>query len=1011
MKDPGSRPFQEKNMHKRHWSALALVLVALPAAAQQSGTITGKVLGKDGKALPGVRIEATGNTLPQPRRVVTGENGDYRMPFLPPGDYVLTFTHPAKVTEKRTTVVSLQQNSTVNVAMADGATAGATVEVMAQTTLVDTTSTDIKTSITSDVMNALPVGQDYRDLVKLIPGVMYTQDAVRGPSAGGSGQDNIHQFDGVNINLPMYGTMSSQPSGHDIDQITVSKGGSDATGFNRSAGYSINSISKSGTNTFAGELSYLILPDNLVARRKNTTATVYEQEKTYTSLNVGGPLLTDKLYYFLSLYRPTTSQKNSTNLYGATPDLSETRNEYFGKLTYAPTQNLLIHGSYRNSDDTVEHSGYGGPAYAATTGQGGKTKMKIGTLEATWNVTPNSFINFKTTNFIFKSGDHPDYRSSVVPSFGSATLDVNALNTQGRFQVPKLFTGTLTTAQAAYNAFVQPLITKYGYTADPTGATGGGGYVGGYQEINNQNFFRRNYELAYDAVWGTNVTHTFHAGVQWFKEMEDLYRISNGWGAITAAAPAGTPIVYPPLSPVLRLPYYFVAAVNQQGISGVPAIHSEYVTLNYEVNDKIKWNQFTFNVGFVISNDKLYGSGLREDPTTVSGYVQARGNQYLEHEVKFSDTLQPRLGVIWNYQKDDTIYANYARFVPAVSSLPRASSWDRNLAATVNVYFDPAGNQVDHQTDFSSTGKLYAPGLKPRHTDEFLLGTTKDLGHGLSGRLYGRYRKSVNFWEDTNNGARVMFNPPAGTPQTYYIPNLYLMMNQLTGTTYANDLAAKNVFVIAQLDNAFTKYYEMGLELEYKGDKTYLSASYNWSHYYGNFDQDNSTTTLGNDSNIFVGSSNIADDFGRQLWNNKYGNLSGDRRHKLKVFGTYELPWRARAGAYFVYQSGQPWQYQDYTYYSTDKSNQGSTSTSDTNRYSEPAGSHVTPVHYQVDLSYMQIFWMAKRYRLEGTVDIFNVFNRQTGYNIQSSVHTVNPGQPQTFWLPRRVQFGVKFLF
>ena len=74
--------------------------------------------------------------------------------------------------------------------------------------------------------------------------------------------------------------------------------------------------------------------------------------------------------------------------------------------------------------------------------------------------------------------------------------------------------------------------------------------------------------------------------------------------------------------------------------------------------------------------------------------------------------------------------------------------------------------------------------------------------------------------------------------------------------------------------------------MEWKGTQGLSSTlSYSWSHYYGNFDQDNSTSSAANDSNIFVGSSNIADDFGRQLWNNKYGNLSGDRRHKLKVFG------------------------------------------------------------------------------------------------------------------------------
>ena len=991
-------------MQKRYWSALALTLVALPAMAQQSGSISGKLTGKQGQALAGVRIDVTGNVLPQPRRVTTNEAGDYRLPFLPPGEYVLTYTQADKATQKRGITVVLGQNTTANVTLLDATVVGAQVEVVAdKASLVDATSAELKTSFSSETMNALPVGQDYRDLVKLIPGVMYTQDAVRGPSAGGSGQDNVHQFDGVNVNLPMYGTMSSQPSGHDIDQITISKGGADAVGFNRSAGYTINSISKSGTNALAGELSYQTLPNSLVAKRNYTSAAIYEQTKTYAVLNVGGPILTDKLFYFLSFYRPTVSQQNSANNYGTTPDYSETRKEYFGKLTYAPTQNILIHASLRDSDDTVNHSGYGGSAFAATTGQGGNTKMKIATLEATWNVTPNSFLNFKTTNFIFKSADHPDYLSSAVPSF-TGNLDVNSLNTQGQFKVP--VPGTA--AQATYNAFVAPIITKYGYL-NSAGVATGGGTVGGYNQINNQNFFRRNYELAYDATWGASVTHTFHAGVQWSKEMEDLYRVSNGWGSISAV---GAFTTTPSTSPNTLSPYYFVAAVNQQGISGVPTIHSEYETLNYELNDKIKWNKFTFNVGLVISNDKLYGSGLREDPSTVSGYVQARGNKYLEHEVKAADTLQPRLGITYNYAKEDTVYANYARFVPSVSSLPRASSWDRNLAATVNVYFDATGRQVDHSVDASSTGKLWQANMKPRHTDEFLIGTTKDLGDGLSGRLYGRYRHSVNFWEDTNNGARVMFATPTGIPKDYYIPNLNVMLNQLQGQ--ALSLANQNnAFVVAQLDNAFTKYYEACMELEWKGTNAYVNLSYSWSHYYGNFDQDNSSTTTANDSNVFVGSSNIGDDWGRQVWNNKYGNLSGDRRHKVKLFGTYKFFWQGQLGVFLNYQSGQPWQYQDYAFagYAADKAAENLNSTSDTNRYAESAGSHVTAPHYFMDLSYTQIFWQTKRFKLEGMVDVYNVFNKQTGYNIQSSVHSANPGLAQTFYSPRRTQLGVRFLF
>ena len=78
--------------------------------------------------------------------------------------------------------------------------------------------------------------------------------------------------------------------------------------------------------------------------------------------------------------------------------------------------------------------------------------------------------------------------------------------------------------------------------------------------------------------------------------------------------------------------------------------------------------------------------------------------------------------------------------------------------------------------------------------------------------------------------------------------------------------------MIADLDSAYTKYYEATVESEYRGRaRSTLRGSYTYSKYYGNFDQDNSTAGTANDGNIFIGSSNIGDGAGRQLWNIKEG--------------------------------------------------------------------------------------------------------------------------------------------
>ena len=144
-------------MNRRIWSSIALVIVALPAAAQQTGSISGKVVAKNGQGLANVRITVTANVLPQARNVVTAENGEYRLPFLPPGEYLLTFTHPDKAAQKRSATVVLGQTSTANVLMPDAAVAGAQVDVVAEkATLVDASSAELKSSLSSEIMNACP---------------------------------------------------------------------------------------------------------------------------------------------------------------------------------------------------------------------------------------------------------------------------------------------------------------------------------------------------------------------------------------------------------------------------------------------------------------------------------------------------------------------------------------------------------------------------------------------------------------------------------------------------------------------------------------------------------------------------------------------------------------------------------------------------------------------------------------------------------------------------------------
>jgi hypothetical protein len=983
----------------RTFLLLFLAVSARPVFAQQTGSITGKVTASDGSLLPGVTVEARADVLPGPRVTVTGGDGSYQLPALPPGQYVVTFTLSGMQTVTKKVAVQLSEITPADAALGVGGVTEA-VTVTAEASLIDKSSAAITSGISNNQITQVPVGQEYRDLIKLIPGVQYTQDSVRGPSSGSSGQDNVYKFDGVNVTLPLFGTLSAEPAAYDIAQVTVIKGGAKAIDFIRAGGFAIDSVSKSGTSQYTGQLSYQLQNSKMSAGLKNGTLSRYQEDRMWTEANVGGPILKDRVFFFGSYYRPEISRDNRANVYGDLPKYDSIRNEGFGKITATPTHSTLINASYRDSK-RVDTSSLFGSFTAPTAGTGNESRQKIGTVDGSWIINAMSYLNFKYTHFTLLTTGIPDNTSSAVVSTAIGShIDTANLNQLGLLAVPVFVAG-----QDAYNAFITPIVNKYGYAAN--GIQNGGGLVGVGSLNDGDNFFRDAGQVGYNlTLSGWDMHHNIHAGYMQSVDSEDLTRSSNGYGSISV--PGGR-------TSFQGTPIFYLAAFQQQGI-GVPTIHSEFRSKNIELNDTINWKNWTWNVGLLASQDTLYGQGLTDAPGTLSGYTLSTGTtsaarRYKMYEVPFSKMLQPRLSATYAYDGKNTVFASFARFNPMASSLPRAASWDRNLATTIQAYYDASGTLFALDPLAASSGKLFVPNMTPPTHNEVLIGTARQIGANLTVRGYFRYNKGTHYWEDTNNTARIAFNPPAtlpGTnaaiPQTLYIANLDLMRAQIGQS--GGLPSSGSSYVIAELDGAFTRYKEFTAETEYHGKKGFIRGSYTRSRYYGNFDQDQSTTTIANDGNIFIGSSNIGDGVGHQLWDNKLGILRGDRPNAFKIYGSYFLPWHASAGTYIVAQSGQPWEKWDFTPYLA-----LSPSINETIKYAEPAGSRRAPSHAQVDLKYMQNLPVAKRYNAQLDIDVFNVGNSQTGYNIEPRAHQAGFGLPQSFFDPRRVQVALRFQF
>jgi len=988
----------KKNTFKQSLLAIAVgaslsVAMVSSAYAQQGGAIKGQLTSTANNiAIAGVTVTATSEVMPKARTVITKADGSYKLPLLLPGKYVLTFTSADGSVQKTAVEVLLDQTSKVNFALESQSSDIEVIRVTSSGVILPEGDSSLTSSVGTKVVEGVPIGQDYRDLMKLIPGVQYSESTVMGPSAGGSGRDNKYGFDGVDVSLPMFGNLASEPSTHDVQSVSMDRGGAKAIGFNRSGGMSINTVSKSGTNEFHGSLEYKLQNKNFVADIVDEEESNFDEDKTWLIASLSGPIIKDELFFYGSYYQPEIARDNKETSYGDVKNYKSVRKESYGKLTYAPTEDLLFNASLRDSEKVLKGASVGDFS-ADSTSEGVITTQNIITFDGSYIIDDLTTLEFSYSRFESDSAGGPDTTlPDVIPALG-ASLNLSSLDQLGYFGVPSLREDI----EGFDNDAAQALINQYGYTND-AGQLAGGGGVGAASTINNQDFTRESFEISLDHELELgDAVHYLHFGFQWKEGTEELSRLSNGWGSIGFIGglavedfESDVPVYYGTTTQQMSL-------LDESGATVAPIV-SRTESFNIEINDTIEWEDFTFNIGVVVSKDVLYGQGLKSNSSNISGYELAPGHEYKMHTVDWKDLIQPRLGVTWTYEGDDTIFANYASYNPEATSLARAASWARNTQKTVNVYFDQNGDYIGNKEAAGSSGKFFQEGMKPRVIDEFTIGTTKSVTDELFVRAHARYREGDHFWEDTWNGSRgygKYESPFGGVPDDIaakgdYIPELQSYRDEVGGSSY----------VIAELDGGYTKYYELNFEATYQTERYYLSASYAWSHYYGNFDQDN--VSGNNDGNLFIGSSNLADGKGRQLWDGKNGKLLGDKPHVFKAYGYYTTDWEANIGAYLLYQSGDVWEKWDGTAYGYSSS---------TIRYAEHAGSRRSPSHWQLDLNYTQDFHINETYVVNFRADLFNVFDKQTGYRMDPYASSDTFGEARSHYNPRRLQLSARIAF
>jgi len=293
--------------------ALALAAFVRTASAQSLvGQIEGHIVDEQGAVLPGVTVVLTGKTGSQTQQ--TDAQGAYRFIGLNPGTYTVKPQLQGFAAKEQTATVGIGQTVDVKITMTVGNLQDY-VSVTANSLSVDTTTTKTDTNISQELLFSMPIthANPAVTLLNYAPGI--NNSAAFG---GASSAANALMLDGVDTRDPEGGTAWTFYNYNIIDEVQVGSLGQPAE-FGGFTGAIINTITKSGGNRLSSLAEYRWTNDSLssnnvsqdIIAKNSTLATPVQilSLKDYT-VQLGGPLQKDKIFYFGSVQRYNVEQYN-----------------------------------------------------------------------------------------------------------------------------------------------------------------------------------------------------------------------------------------------------------------------------------------------------------------------------------------------------------------------------------------------------------------------------------------------------------------------------------------------------------------------------------------------------------------------------------------------------------------------------------------------------------------------------------------------------------------------------
>ena len=289
---------------KRFLLAFATLFAGLAAYAQvTTSSMSGQIADEFGEPLIGAAVVAVHEPSGTQYYAITNNDGRYTITGMRSGGpYKVEISFIGMATEVHNDVtLLLGEIYTINANLKSSEQLNEVV-VVASTSKFTTTKTGAGTNISLSQMEELPsVNRSIQDIAKLSP-------YANGMSfAGADGRSTNFTVDGANFNnnfglsanLPGGGNPISMDAFQEV-QVVIAPYDVRQTNF---IGASVNAITKSGTNTVKGT-AYTYYFNNkmrgIIDPDKNKLERIEEDQKNVYGFTVGGPIIKNKLFFFLS---------------------------------------------------------------------------------------------------------------------------------------------------------------------------------------------------------------------------------------------------------------------------------------------------------------------------------------------------------------------------------------------------------------------------------------------------------------------------------------------------------------------------------------------------------------------------------------------------------------------------------------------------------------------------------------------------------------------------------------